>query len=425
MQHRLSSATGGLTPAGLTLAGPTLAGLALAGLMLAAAPAMAELPPVPIPAENPITEAKRVLGKILFWDEQLSSDDTVACGTCHRPAAGGADPRAGVHPGALPGSVDDVAGSPGIRRLGPDGRAIADPIFGEAPQVTPRTAPSVFGALWASALFWDGRAGGRLTDPETGAVVVAEGAALENQALETLLSATEMSQEARTWSDVTAKLERVVPLALARDLPRDVGAAIASRATYPALFEAAFGDDAISATRIVMALATYERTLVPDQSPWDRYIAGDETALGQLERFGWQSFQALKCVNCHEPPLFTNNTFANIGLRRSEHDPGRFTVSGESEDLGRMKVPSLRNVGLRKHYMHTGEFATLALAIGFYRDGASLPEVDPIPNAGNYAFSMSQQTAADLRSFLSEALTDPRVASESFPFDRPKLASER
>ena len=45
-------------------------------------------------------------------------------------------------------------------------------------------------------------------------------------------------------------------------------------------------------------------------------------------------------------------------VRRSEHDPGRFTVSGESEDLGRMKVPSLRNVGLRKHYMHTGEFAT-------------------------------------------------------------------
>ena len=75
------------------------------------APALAELPDVPVPPENPITEAKRVLGKILFWDEQLSSDDTVACGTCHLPAAGGGDPRAAVHPGTVPGSVDDVAGS--------------------------------------------------------------------------------------------------------------------------------------------------------------------------------------------------------------------------------------------------------------------------------------------------------------------------
>jgi hypothetical protein len=56
-------------------------------------PLAAGLPPVPVPAENPITEPKRVLGKILFWDEQLSSDGTVACGTCHRPSAGGADPR--------------------------------------------------------------------------------------------------------------------------------------------------------------------------------------------------------------------------------------------------------------------------------------------------------------------------------------------
>ena len=76
-----------------------------------AAPALAELPPVPVPPENPLTEEKRVLGKILFWDEQLSSDDTVACGSCHRPGAGGADPRAGLHPGREPGSVDDVAGS--------------------------------------------------------------------------------------------------------------------------------------------------------------------------------------------------------------------------------------------------------------------------------------------------------------------------
>lgn len=63
------------------------------------------IPPVPVPAENPITEAKRVLGKILYWDEQLSSDDTVACGTCHQPVFAGSDPRPAAHPGTMASSA--------------------------------------------------------------------------------------------------------------------------------------------------------------------------------------------------------------------------------------------------------------------------------------------------------------------------------
>src|SRR6185295_546096 len=92
--------------------------------------ASAALPPVPVPAENPITEEKRVLGKILFWDEQLSADDSVACGTCHRPAYGGADPRAGRYPGVDKGTIDDVRGSPGIVSLDRAGRRVAHPVFG-------------------------------------------------------------------------------------------------------------------------------------------------------------------------------------------------------------------------------------------------------------------------------------------------------
>jgi len=399
--------------------------IALIGLTVAALPAASELPPVPSPPENPVTESKRVLGKILFWDEQLSSDDSVACGTCHRPGAGGGDPRAGVHPGALPGSIDDVAGSPGMRRLDRDGRPSPDPVFGDAVQVTPRTAPSIFGALWASELFWDGRAGGRVIDPETGQVAIAAGGALENQALATLMNPVEMANEDRPWRTLTEKLEGAAPLALADRWPPDVSAAIAENASYPELFGAAFGDASISAVRIAMALAAYQRTLVADQTPWDRYQAGDEDALGQLERFGWRAFQSLKCTSCHQPPTFASDDFANIGLRRPEHDTGRFAVSQEGDELGDMKIPTLRNVGLRQRFMHTGEFSRLGEAIGFYRDGASLPGVDEIPAGGAYAFSMSQQTAADLQSFLSQALTDPRVAAESFPFDRPRLKSER
>jgi cytochrome c peroxidase len=390
-----------------------------------AAVAVAELPPVPIPAENPITEAKRALGKILFWDEQLSSDDSVACGTCHRPADGGADPRAGLFPGAFPGSIDDVAGSPGIRRLDRQGNPEIDPVFGNEPRVTPRVAPSIFGALWAAEVFWDGRASGQFIDPDTGAVVIATGGALETQALMSLANDAEMAKTERSWDELTAKLARVPPLALADHWPADIQAAIARRPTYPELFAWAYGDSKITAARIALAIATYERTLVPDQTPWDRLQAGDESAMGQVEQFGLQAMQSLKCTNCHEPPLFTTNDFANIGLRRSEYDQGRANVTGDPEDAGEMKIPSLRNVGLRKRLMHTGEFSSLGAAINFYRNPTALPDVDEIAGGGTYSFTLNQLTEADIRVFLAQALTDPRVAAETFPFDRPRLASER
>jgi cytochrome c peroxidase len=396
-------------------------------LLLAAiaSQARAELPAVPVPPENPLTEEKRVLGKILFWDEQLSSDDTVACGTCHRPRAGGADPRAGRHPGREAGSFDDVAGSPGIRRLDHAGQPVTDPVFGDGPQVTARVAPSVFGALWATSLFWDGRASGRFVDPENGTVVIESGGALETQALMTLANPAEMARTGRSWDELNAKLEQSRPLALADRLPADVATALESWPNYPALFAAAFGDGEISAARIAMAIASYERSLVPDETPWDRFAAGDVTALTNFERLGWETMQSMQCTSCHEPPLFTTGEFVNIGLRRSELDPGRQGVTGIADDAGAMRIPSLRNVGLRPRLMHTGQFPSLAEAIAFYRNPAALPDVDTIPGGGPYNFGINQLSVADLQAFLQTALTDPRVAEERFPFDRPRLASER
>src|SRR5262245_66083593 len=110
----------------------------LATLLVCATTAFAALPPVPVPAENPLTEPERVLGKMLFWDEQLSSDGSIACGTCHRPAQGGADPRVGRNPGVDKGTIDDVLGSPGIASLDRDGHPKPDPQFGNGPQVTAR-----------------------------------------------------------------------------------------------------------------------------------------------------------------------------------------------------------------------------------------------------------------------------------------------
>jgi len=398
---------------------------ALTVALLVAPRVLAGLPPVPVPSENPITEEKRVLGKILFWDEQLSSDDTVACGTCHRPASGGADPRAGRNPGREPGTGDDVAGSPGIRRLDHEGRPQTDPVFGDGPRVTPRTAPSVFTALWADEIFWDGRAGSEFVDPQTGEVRIASGGALENQALMTLANDAEMARAARSWDELNRKLERVAPLALADRWPDDVSRAIAAHTDYPSLFAAAFGDRNITAARIAMAIASYERTLVPDQTAWDRYVAGDETALSRIARFGLAALESQKCTQCHSPPLFSTNGFANIGLRRSEHDAGRARVTADPDDAGAMKIPSLRNAGLRHRFMHTGEFANLGEAINFYRNRSALPDVDTLPDGSGYAFNINQVTVTDILAFISSALTDPRVANEAYPFDRPRLASER
>lgn len=392
---------------------------------LACMPLAAELPPVPVPKENRITEHKRVLGKILFWDEQLSSDGTVACGTCHRPAAGGADPRSARHPGSDKGTIDDVHGSPGIVALDRRGQPVAHPIFGRGPQVTRRVAPSNFGALWADELSWDGRAGPRLVDPLTGALLIEHGAALENQALRALLDDAEMAHAERRWSELTEQLERSVPLALASDWPADVAAALERARSYPGLFLAAFGDPQITPARIAFALAAYQRTLVADQTAWDRFMAGDGAALDRQALIGWRKLQSFHCTACHEPPLFTHNGYAHIGVRRADFDRGRELVTGDPEDAGEMKVPSLRNAALRKRFMHTGELTSLSAAIRFYVTAPAFPERDEIPGAGLYTFNMSGTDEADIRDFIERGLTDPRVRDETFPFDRPTLRSEQ
>ena len=130
--------------------------------------ASAQLRPPPVPRANPLTEEKRVLGKILFWDEQLSSDNTMACGTCHDPSRGGGDARAAFHPGpnGVFGDLDDKLGSSGVRLTAPGGDYVASPVFGLEPQVTARAANSFLMAAYAPEVFWDGRAGRTFVDPD-------------------------------------------------------------------------------------------------------------------------------------------------------------------------------------------------------------------------------------------------------------------
>ncbi len=406
-----------------SMARSSIAYLALFALTPLAA-AQTLLPP-PVPPQNPITEAKRVLGKMLFWDEQLSTSNVVSCGTCHVPSRAGADNRIAVHPGldGITGTPDDVRGSPGVIRSDAVNDYIRSTLFNLAPQVTTRAANSMINAAYAVDLFWDGRARSQFVDPVSGAVVIPNGGGLESQVVAPPVSDVEMAHQGTNWNELTVKLTRVRPLALATNHPADVAAALATSPGYPALFAAAFGDDEITASRIAMAVATYERTLISNDSPWDRSQAQQPGGLSPQQQQGWQNFQAVGCIACHTPPLFSNNSFRNIGLRPIAEDNGRQAVTGNVADRGRFKVPSLRNVNLKQTFMHNGQFNTLQQVLGFYAGPPQFPDNrDPLllppPN-------LPPPVAQTIVDFLTGGLTDARVANQQFPFDRPTLFVDR
>jgi cytochrome c peroxidase len=399
---------------------------------------------VPEPAGNPVTEGKRILGKILFWDEQLSTDDSVACGTCHRPGHGGADARLATHPGPDQAFAtgNETIGSPGIPLYGANRQLQEHPRFGFGAQVTRRASQSVLTAMYSEVMFWDGRGRDQLVDPLSGEVVLAAGAALEAQVLVPILSSTEMGNINRNWQQVTDKLALVTPLALAGNLPADIANALQGGADYPVLFSQAFGDPAITPVGIAMAIATYERTLVPDQSPFDLYIQGNLSAMSADQTAGWALFRDSVCSQCHVPPLFTDNGFARTGLRTRFDDNGLQVFTKDTADFGFFKIPSLRNVGLRKALTHVGWITDVQDAIDFYNAGThdtghviftdGLSSVADPANPGSTLrinqidfFGDAPDQQALVVDFLSNALTDPRAAAEIFPFDRPALASER
>jgi len=394
-------------------------------------PPLQALQPPPVPAQNPITESKRVLGKMLFWDEQLSSGDTVSCGTCHQPGAGGKDGRAGLaslHPGpdGILGTADDRMGSHGVLRADVFGNYKPDATFEFEEQATDRSSPSNLMAAYFPSLFWDGRATGQFLDPETGALVIPVGGALENQSVGPILSDVEMADEGRTWNDVTSKLAGAKPLALAWDLPLDLASALVSDPSYPELFQAAFGTQDITARRIGMALATYQRTLVPNQTPLDNFLNGNPGALTPLQQQGLQAFASpqARCNVCHSGTNFSDGQFHNLGLRPISEDAGRFDITGVFADRGRFKTPSLRNVALKNSFFHNGDVAidSLADAVNFYDNSGGLfaDNRDPVLNGLNLNPIDVTRIVA-----LLGALTDPRVAAETFPFDRPMMNSER
>jgi len=386
--------------------------------------AASQLPDQSIPPGNPITLDKLMLGKALFWDEQLSATGTVACGTCHMPSAGGSDPRsslapqASTHPGldGVYGTADDVLGSPGVVRNLADASYAPDPLFGFGPRVTTRKAPSFINAGFAPSLFWDGRAKGQFVDPLSGAVLLENFAALETQAAEPPIDAVEMGHEGIAWSAIPPRIEGLRPLELASDVPAEL-AAFVDGATYQQLFEQAFGPGGVTPARIAMALASYQRKLVSDQAK----ILKKPLGFTQLELDGGEVFaNEGRCVACHKGLLFTDHSFRNTGVRPIGEDRGLGAFTGKPEDDGKFRVPSLLNVGLRAPLFHNGGASSLAEVIEFYDRGGDFhenqdPKIEPL--------GLSDQQKLELLAYLG-TFDDPRVRDELPPFDRPTLYSE-
>jgi cytochrome c peroxidase len=387
------------------------------------------LSPPPAPAGNPVTAAKAILGKALFWDEQLSSTLTVSCGTCHRPSHGGSDPRTIVNntrsrnPGFdnVFNTADDVFGSPGVPLNNPDGTYSPSNQFGFNEQVTQRKAPSYLNAgLAFNGSFWDGRASNIFRDPLTNSVLLTEWAAYESQALGPPVSDAEMGHSNRNWTQVANQISAAKPLALATNIPPSLAAWINGR-TYPELFEDAFGSPEVTPARIAMAIATHERTLFSDRAPLDRYASAIETLTAQEDR-GRGIYVQMNCNFCHGGPLLSDQNFHNVGVRPQAEDIGREIVTGSANDRARFKTPSLRNVELRAPYMHNGRFATLEDVVEFYNRGGDFnaPNKDPRVRPLN----LTGEQKADLVAFLKRPMTDPRVRDELPPFDRPHLYTE-
>lgn len=387
--------------------------------------------PPPAPAENPVTAAKATLGKVLFWDEQLSSTRTVSCGTCHTFSTGAIDKRTGSqretsrNPGfdGVFNTSDDTFGSAGVISSNAGGAYNWSASFGLREQVTPRRALPPIDNGVPLRLFWDGRADQTFRDPLTGEVVIQNGAMLENLTLAPPLNEIEMGHSGRSWSEVANRLNESKPLAFSPQIPTGLQNWIGGR-SYAELFAESFGTSEITPVRIALAIATYERTLFADRTPVDLYNQGlntltDTELLGRGVMFG----PIGRCTACHNGTMFANHQFNNTGVRPASEDPGRAGVTGNSNDLAAFRTPTLRNVALRNSFFHNGKFTTIEEVVDFYNRGGDFDAPNIDRNSIRQINLLPEHKTAMI-AFLKRPLIDPRVADETSPFDRPQLYSE-
>ncbi|HDH04277.1 MAG TPA: hypothetical protein ENH01_00990 [Nitrospirae bacterium] len=322
------------------------------------------IPAAPVPESNPLTSAKIHLGKRLFMDRNLSNPDAgksrVACSTCHSPMLGFSDAR--------------IRSEGVYDRLGK------------------RNSPTVFNTAYLLSQFWDGRAQ-YLTDPVTGEIL--QGTSLEAQALGPVQDPLEMNN---TPENVVTYVLSAYRNELFGAFP-EVEQYIGTSYEVPVVFQA-----------VGKAIASYERTVLAFNSPYDFYAAGNTRTLFDEQIRGLEIFEGKgNCTACHPEPLFTDTTydnppdtgFHNIGVFREGYetgtndatgeplfpnselpeyegyDLGRYYVTSDTSDIGKFKTPPLRQLLCTGPYMHNGKYSSIRDAVEFVVKGTVSGISDP------------------------------------------------
>ncbi|PYS70841.1 MAG: cytochrome-c peroxidase [Acidobacteria bacterium] len=236
-----------------------------------------------------------------------------------------------------------------------------------------RSSPTLWNIGYHKEFYWDGRS-----------------ASLEKQAL-----------AAWTGANMGAKAEEIV-------------VKLNSLQGYKAQFQKVFQSDA-TPDNVVKAIAAYERTIISGDTAWDRYKAGDQSAISQSAFRGSNIFIAIKCNNCHDGVLFTDQQYHNIGIGMDakEPDPGRFKVTNKPEDTGAFKTPTLRDIANSAPYFHDGSAKTLEEAIDLMLSGGK-----PNPHLDKKNLQpqkLAPEMREDLLSFLKSLSVDCQLKKPALP----------
>ena len=239
-----------------------------------------------------------------------------------------------------------------------------------------RSAPTIINSAYSRFQFWDGRA-----------------KTLEEQALGPIANPIEMNLPV---GEAVARLNAI--------------------AGYRSQFNAIFGRD-VDESSLAMAIASYERTVLSGDAPYDRFKAGDAAALSEAAQRGMKLFfGAANCSACHSGPNFSDHAFHNIGIGmdKPEPDQGRAAISKLGGDTGAFKTPTLREIARTAPYMHDGSQATLEAVVENYNTGGTPNE---FLDEEIFKLNLTPEQQADLVTFLKEGLS-----SASYPLHTaPKL----
>ena len=183
---------------------------------------------------------------------------------------------------------------------------------------------------------------------------------------------------------------------------------------YKAQFQKVFQSDA-TPENMMKAISAYERTIISGDTAWDRWKAGDNTAISMSAYRGWNIFQAIKCNNCHDGVLFTDQQYHNIGIGmdQKEPDPGRGKVTNKPEDTGAFKTPTLRDIARSAPYFHDGSAKTLEEAVDIMLAGGK--ENQYLDKKNLQAHKILPEQREDLLNFLRSLSVDCKLSKPPLP----------